>query len=221
MGAGLPDGFWPQEPGRQLVQVTGALAPLGPSCAPCLPGPHPLAQNLPVPAPLATPPNLLQGRQVPDADSVVLGHGGQLPAAVLGGQAQHRRGVGTSQHVVFPGRDVQEAQVARGGGGQHTQTIRADAHQSDGALVLCGQGDSATSQPLPSPHGPVSLQPAGQDRQFPHDHWLLGSGRARGAPGPPSGPGHALPQHFRWPDSAVAPPASRSTEEKSRGQRRR
>lgn len=94
---------------------------------------------LPAGAPLATP-HLLQGRQVPDAHGAVLGHSGQLSPAALGGKGQHRGGVGAHKHAILLGRDVQEAQVTRGCGGQHTQAAGADADGGDWPLVLCRQG---------------------------------------------------------------------------------
>lgn len=49
-------------------------------------------------------------------------------------------GVGAHQHVILLGRDIQEAQVTRGRGGQHTQAAGADADRGDWPLVLCRQG---------------------------------------------------------------------------------
>lgn len=61
--------------------------------------------------PLATP-YLLEGSQIPDANSVVKGHSGHLSPVLFRRQRQHRGHVGAGQHRVFPGGDVQEAQVA-------------------------------------------------------------------------------------------------------------
>lgn len=71
---------------------------------------------------------LLQGCQIPDSDSVVLGHSGQLSSVALGGEGQHQGSVGAHQHIILPGGNVQEAQMAQGGGGQHTKAIGAESY---------------------------------------------------------------------------------------------